>query len=370
MKDKISSLITYTEKGLLSFFSALVKVLITVIWTVLWFPVALKQAFNKSYFSEAQRKNVLVRIVENIYWVLRFHRANIFYNLYGLDIKGTKMAPYIDEIGFWRGLNKLNYSYGMNSQICLLRDKFLFYKYMKSNNMPVPEVFAVIRDGHFYDNCLREVSAEFLKKQQGYFIKDVDGECASFVKKIHDFSDLEKYSEKLQKGFYICQNAVKQSEEMNKLNSNAINTLRVITVMKNGKARVLSALLRCGTKETGNVDNWAAGGFAIGINENGFLKKYGLYKPGHGLKSAIHPDSKVVFEEFEIPQLSLAYEIACRAHETLYNIGAIGWDIAITNEGPVFIEGNDNFEITLMQACDRPLKKDWEGLYKNYRKCD
>lgn len=78
----------------------------------------------------------------------------------------------------------------------------------------------------------------------------------------------------------------------------------------------------------------------------------------------------MVFEEFEIPQLSLAYEIACRAHETLYNIGAIGWDVAITNEGPVFIEGNDYFEITLMQACDRPLKKDWEELYKNYRKCD
>lgn len=81
MKDKISSLIKKTEKGLLSFFQALVKVLITVIWTILWFPVALKQAFNKSYFIEAQRKNVLVRIVENIYWVLRFHRANIFYNL-------------------------------------------------------------------------------------------------------------------------------------------------------------------------------------------------------------------------------------------------------------------------------------------------
>ena len=31
--------------------------------------------------------------------------------------------------------------------------------------------------------------------------------------------------------------------------------------------------------------------------------------------------------------------------------------MAITEEGPVFIEGNDNFEITLMQACDRPQKK-------------
>ena len=29
---------------------------------------------------------------------------------------------------------------------------------------------------------------------------------------------------------------------------------------------------------------------------------------------------------------------------------------AIIKGNSVFIEGNDNFEMTLMQACDRPLK--------------
>ena len=32
-------------------------------------------------------------------------------------------------------------------------------------------------------------------------------------------------------------------------------------------------------------------------------------------------------------------------HKHLYNIRSIGWDSAITPEGPVFIEGNDNWEI-------------------------
>lgn len=61
--------------------------------------------------------------------------------------------------------------------------------------------------------------------------------------------------------------------------------------------------------------------------------------------------------------LKAAYEAACKAHESFYNIGAIGWDVAITPDGPCFVEGNDNFEITLMQACDRPLKEDWKRLY-------
>lgn len=30
----------------------------------------------------------------------------------------------------------------------------------------------------------------------------------------------------------------------------------------------------------------------------------------------------------------------------------IGWDIAITQDGPVIIEGNDNMDIDLPQACN------------------
>ena len=136
------------------------------------------------------------------------------------------------------------------------------------------------------------------------------------------------------------------------------NTLRIVTINKNGKCYVLSSLLRVGTSKTGNVDNWAAGGLAIGIdNATGYLKEYGFYKPVHGLKESVHPDTGVIFSDFKVPQYKEACELACKAHRAFYNIRAIGWDIAITENGPMFIEGNDNWEISLQQACDRPLKK-------------
>lgn len=324
--------------------------------------MAIKYATDKSYFEECKRKSVIRRIIENIWWDLRYHRANGFYTLYGLDIKGKLSKGYIDENSFWKKLDKLNYSKGLLSQVCLLRDKYMFYKYMSKNSLPVPEVFGVIKNGKLYSSDLNNISIEKWKNEKDYFVKDVDGECASFVKHISTYKELEKILPNMNKGTYILQKAIHQSEQMKKINSGSINTLRIITVKSGEKIKVLSSLLRVGTNVTGNVDNWAAGGLAIGIQDNGYLKKYGFYKPGHGMKTAIHPDSKIIFEEYKVPMLEEAYKLAIKAHKFFYNVGAIGWDIAITEDGPIFVEGNDNFEITLMQACDRPLKKEWNEL--------
>ena len=239
--------------------------LTTIVWTILWFPMAFRYAMADSYFPEEQRKNVMIRIWENVIWVLKYHRANGFYNLYGLDVKGKGSKEYIDEKSFWKKLRKLNYSSGLTSQICLLRDKFLFFKYMKENELPVPEVFGVIKDGKLFTNDLCEQPLNMLENETDYFIKDVDGECASFVKHIAEYSDLKNVLEKIKTGFYILQRSVHQSEKMNEINPKSINTLRIVTVNSNGKIKVLSSLLRVGTSETGNVDNWAAGGLAIGI---------------------------------------------------------------------------------------------------------
>ena len=60
--------------------------------------------------------------------------------------------------------------------------------------------------------------------------------------------------------------------------------------------------------------------------------------------------------------------LACEAHKQIYNAEFIGWDIAMTENGPSFIEGNDNWEVTLMQAADRPLKSEWQKAVQNWRK--
>ena len=41
----------------------------------------------------------------------------------------------------------------------------------------------------------------------------------------------------------------------------------------------------------------------------------------------------------------------------LKDIHSIGWDIAFTENGPIFIEGNDNWEITGIQATNGGMKE-------------
>ena len=142
--------------------------------------------------------------------------------------------------------------------------------------------------------------------------------------------------EHIKTGGYIFQRKVVQWSEMDRLNKSAINTLRIITINRNGEPYVLSSLLRVGTSKTGNVNNWAAGGLVIEIDGDRYLKEYGFYKPCHGLKACTHPDSGISFEEYKVSSLDDAYAIACRVRKMFYDVRKIGWDIAITEDGPIF----------------------------------
>ncbi|MCH5278291.1 MAG: hypothetical protein J1E60_00700 [Christensenellaceae bacterium] len=323
--------------------------------------IAAKRIANEqSYYPERERKPYNEMLKENKVWARRFGEANEFYTLYGFDVKnGPDQSQYIDYLQFRNTRENANRVGKDDAQVVLLRDKLLFFQYMKMHGLPVPDVFAFLKDGKVFNLSFDEISIDDLKSETDYFLKDQGGECSSYVKHIDGFEKLNTIRHEIIKGSFIMQRKVIQSDEMSVINPHAINTLRIVTINKQGRCYVLSSLLRVGTAKTGNVDNWAAGGLAIGIQPNGYLKKYGFYKPIHGLKESIHPDTGVVFEEFQVPMYKEACEFACKAHKVFFNVRAIGWDIAITKDGPVFIEGNDNFEISLQQACDRPLRKEW-----------
>ena len=88
-----------------------------------------------------------------------------------------------------------------------------------------------------------------------------------------------------------------------------------------------------------------------------------FYKPQYGLKTTEHPNSHIVFESFCIPHISKAIEQAKLFHSTLNDIHSIGWDIAIGEDGPIFIEGNDNWEINGPQSCNRGLAPEFYNLF-------
>lgn len=322
-----------------------------------------KQAYKDSYYPELPRKGKMARIWDNICWAAKYMEANEFYCLYGLDIKGSALANYMDYRAFFDSRNESNRVGNPNSQITLLRDKFLFFHYMRNFNFPVPDVFALYKQGVLYDANLQPLSDENLKEATEYFVKSIDGECADFVKHIDNYDAYQRVKAEFDpKGMYLFQWGVYQSQAMNAINPGCINTYRIVTVNKDGNPYVFAAGLRVGTKQSGNVDNWAAGGLFIGINDEGKLCKYGFYKPRYGYKAEIHPDTGVKFEGLVAPDYDRAMRLALEAHRKFYGVRSIGWDIAITEDGPVFIEGNDNWEISLMQAGCGPMRDRWQKV--------
>ena len=322
-------------------------------------PGSVKAAKADTYYPEKARKPFLQRLGDNAAWLVKYQEANRFYTLYGLDLKGADPSGYINYRTFAQQRNDRNKTYAVGSQACILRDKLLFYEFMQYNGIPVPEVFAVIEAGKVFNLHHEELELSALASLTDYFVKERDGECASFVKHIGTYDDLTALLPSL-KSKYIVQQAIRQCAEMNALNPGAINTLRIVTVSGKEGPAVLSSVLRVGSKRTGSVDNWAAGGLSVGVESDGRLKPWGYYKPGLGSKADRHPDTGIVFSDFTVPEYNEAAALCIRAHRLLDGIHSIGWDVAITADGPCRIEGNDNWEITLMQACDRPLKKDWE----------
>ena len=122
-------------------------------------------------------------------------------------------------------------------------------------------------------------------------------------------------------------------------------------------------MLRIGANKN-VVDNWAKGGLLVSIREDGMLGKHGYYKPGYGTRATSHPDTGVVFESFHVPFFREAVALASRFHALLGGIHSIGWDMAISESGPLFIEGNDNWEISMPQACEGGLKEKFNELFQ------
>jgi hypothetical protein len=317
------------------------------------------------YFREKKRKGACVRYIDNFVWLIKKGEKNRFYTQYGLDIKGSISADYI---GFWEfaGLrNKSNQILRFDNSIGILRDKFLFYKYMAMNRLNVPDVFAIASDGVVYDVFFSPVSIQSLEQEKDYFVKDVAGECASFVKHVNDYNHLQTIIPLMDKGKFIFQRKIIQHHEMNRLNPSAVNTIRIVTINDGVSTHLFAAILRVGTKKSGCADNTSAGGIALGIKDDGFLFDKGMLKPQYGTLLSAHPDTGVVFSKFKIPYYEDAVKLVCHAHKFFYNVRSIGWDVAISEKGPIIIEGNDNWEITSIQAIYGGKKRQLTELMGN-----
>lgn len=247
----------------------------------------------------------------------------------------------------------------------IIANKLIFSMYCSKNNLPVPKLISYnLSSNFFYDSKAYPVKniAElkifldlvFIKsKHNSVFIKPLSlfgGKgCFKISKETLD-EDLKESSDYILNNSCIHEEVLVQHHLINQIHSKCINTIRIETyINKRGEIHLLSGYMRFGVG-TSNVDNSHAGGFFVSLDlEKGTLREKGITLMefgGHDVFS--HPDSGFIFKDFKIPYFDEMCELINKA-TTFVPDRYIGWDIAISDKGPIIIEAN---ELTSVSGAD------------------
>lgn len=362
------------------------------IWGIMRFFVLIPNSIKRikryvaadSYYPECQRKSGRKIWSENLKYLFKNREVNPYYLSYGFDVENLRnQEEYLTHREFIR-LRARGNQYckktetGYYNSIVLLRDKYLFANYLGSvlgEKCVVPTI-ALKSEKMAYFMCDKKWHdlRELLEDGTTRVYKIIDGECADGVMlvSIHENQirvDGKQYSTEefislIENQRLIVQEVVEQHDALKAFRTKSVNTIRIVTIRdKTGKVGVFAAFLRLSQDSESFVDNRAKGGLGVGIElDTGKLMKYGLPHDAYGIKTEIHELSSIRFMDYQIPFWSETMDLVCSAHKQFYDIQSIGWDVVITQKGPILLEGNDDWEIGGPQDTSGGLKKRWDEL--------
>ena len=158
----------------------------------------------------------------------------------------------------------------------------------------------------------------------------------------------------LRSNHFVIQKLLHQHEVLNNIHSSSINTVRVLTLLFDGKVRVMSSILRMGSN--GNkVDNGSSGGIFCGIMPDGHLRSVAYDFTG---KSFEYYPQGIKFADVTIPSYKKICELATQLAPRLQNITKmISWDFCVGEDGePILVEANLYYSgCTVLQTSNGPI---------------
>lgn len=209
----------------------------------------------------------------------------------------------------------------------------------------------------FYKGTKKELE-KFLKDNKKIMYKPVTGLGGGGVKRIFskDITDIDSFYDEINEKDILLEGYVKQHKDIDAFASESCNTIRVMTFGYNGKSRIMCAIMRFGNGEA-DVDNFHKGGMACLVDvETGKLVGDAINKNVEHFEK--HPKSGIKFDGFQIPNWDIVKKTVLEAALVSDKIHVVGWDVAVTEKGCTFIEGNRRPGFDLVQVLYRCGKKD------------
>ena len=229
-----------------------------------------------------------------------------------------------------------------NAIVAKYNDKAYFHVFENKDEFNTLFKDYIKRDWIKVKDTPKESVIAFIERHPQFMAKPVDGGCGHGIEKINveNYSSLDEVYSKLtevNKNFEL-EEIIKQHPEVSKIYPDAINTVRVVTILKDGVPHVICAYFRIGNGKF--VDNFNSGGMVAPVNEltgevmdRAIDKKKNLYET--------HPQTGARIKGFKFPYWNEAIEMCKKAAKVVPQMGYIGWDVCFTPDGPIFVEGNE-----------------------------
>ena len=182
--------------------------------------------------------------------------------------------------------------------------------------------------------------ASFLNGKDRVIYKPLEGSSGQGIVKYEkeQWAELDAFLAQLRSnGPGILEEMVIQHPEMARMCPTSVNTVRIATLLGDKQEGIVYAFLRIGNGKV--MDNVDCGGMAARVDlETGTLKTVGADKQGNTFEK--HPITGTPIIGFQIPFFEEAKDMCLQAMRVVPQVRFVAWDVAITADGPRFIEGN------------------------------
>jgi len=271
----------------------------------------------------------------------------------------------------------------LNKNYLLLDNKNLCDDILRANNLPLPKTILKIRKDTIFNNFGEVIGNNnqmnsYLHAQTAKEIIAKPADCGSGGKEIIIFTkkdgDYIYNNEKLGygtimkkfKGDWIFQEVITNIPLLNEAHPNSVNSFRVMTLLDKNGPLVLYSILKIGNN-LARTDNAHTKGIYVGVDlPTGKLFDKAYDEDLNEFEE--HPLTKFKFSGKVIPNFSKVLEIAKKAALFFPETKVIGWDIALTENGPIILEGNSSPGLTIIQRTNNGMNKFCKiayGIIKN-----
>ena len=270
-------------------------------------------------------KSRIILFLDIVYCGLKYQAGYMDYKLFEMYNLNSEQRKTI----ITRGINnQIVKKYNNPNYYKYFHNKLLFNnkfkKYLKRD-------YIEVNDTNFNE------FKDFALKHKEIVIKPVDGSCGKGIEivKVNNKNVKEIYNDILNTKRYLIEEKATQLDELASIHKTSINTMRVITL----DGTVVAAYLRMGNKNN-SVDNFNSEGLAAPINiKTGIIDYVAIDKEMNIYEN--HPISNIKIVGFKIPNWNKVINFLKDVTKVIPEIGYVGWDVSINENGPYLIEANE-----------------------------